>query len=102
MLRIPCPYCGVRDHAEFDYGGDATVAWPALEASAEAWVEALYIRDDPKGPHRELWRHARGCRSWLIVERDTVTHEIFSARLAHPGLAAEMSAHSELEARADD
>ena len=24
MLRINCPYCGVRDHEEFSYFGDAT------------------------------------------------------------------------------
>ena len=99
MLRIPCPYCGLRDHAEFDYCGDATIGWPALDAPAEAWTEALYFRDDPKGPHRELWRHARGCRMWLIVERDTVTHEITAARPAHPGLADEISALTGAEAQ---
>lgn len=96
MLRIPCPYCGVRDHAEFDYAGDATVVYPPMaapegvdeDAHRQAWYEAVYLRDDPKGPHRELWRHSRGCRCWIIVERDTVTHEITSARLAHPGFAA--------------
>ena len=101
MLRIPCPFCGLRDHSEFDYAGDANVAYPALgvdvidAASPEQaraahraeWSEAVYLRDDPKGRHRELWRHTRGCRSWLVVERDTVTHEIISARLAHPGYA---------------
>ncbi|MBX2854182.1 MAG: sarcosine oxidase subunit delta [Rhodobacteraceae bacterium] len=96
-MRIPCPYCGPRDHAEFDYGGDATVVWPALDDTTEAWVEALYFRDDPKGPHRELWRHARGCRLWLIVERDTVTHEISAAHPAHPGMADEVTAQSQAE-----
>lgn len=91
MLRIPCPFCGLRDHSEFDYAGDATVTHPPLEAGAEAWFEAVYLRGDPKGPHREYWRHARGCGAWLIVERDTLTHEITGAALAHPGDAAALS-----------
>ena len=87
MLRIPCPFCGPRDHAEFDYEGDATVDWPALDASEDAWFEAVFLREDPRGPHREFWRHGQGCGAWLVVERDTATHEIFGARLAHPGWA---------------
>lgn len=90
MLRIPCPYCGLRDQSEFDYGGDATVAYPSLEASEQEWFDAVYLRDDPKGPHSEYWRHARGCRMWLIVERNTVTLEITGARPAKAALADEM------------
>ena len=29
MLRIECPYCGLRDHEELSYFGDATKAYPA-------------------------------------------------------------------------
>ena len=29
MLRIPCPYCGVRDEPEFFFGGPAHVTRPA-------------------------------------------------------------------------
>lgn len=94
MMRIPCPFCGPRDHAEFDYGGDATVNYPALDASEKEWFEAVYIREDPKGPHAELWRHARGCRMWLVVERDTLTHRISGARPAHPGHARALGAES--------
>ncbi|MEO1120267.1 MAG: sarcosine oxidase subunit delta [Pseudomonadota bacterium] len=97
MLRIPCPYCGVRDQSEFDYGGDATVNYPALDASEQEWVEAVYLRDDPKGPHTELWRHARGCRMWIIVERNTVTHEITGARPANPAHAEVLKRDFELE-----
>ena len=28
------------------------------------------------GNHRELWFHEQGDRSWLVVTRHTVTHEI--------------------------
>jgi heterotetrameric sarcosine oxidase delta subunit len=76
MLRITCPFCGERDHSEFTYGGDATVVYPDLSAPLEAWIEAVYVRTNPKGSHRERWQHSDGCRLWLIVERDTMTHEI--------------------------
>ena len=92
MLRIPCPFCGLRDHAEFTYEGDATVTYPALDGSEEAWFAAVFLRDNPRGPHREYWRHLHGCGAFLVVERDTVTHAIGEARLAHPGMAATVRA----------
>jgi heterotetrameric sarcosine oxidase delta subunit len=75
-MRIPCPFCGERDHSEFTYGGDATIVYPDLSASAAEWFEAVYLRDNPKGAHRERWHHVEGCRLWLVIERDTSTHEI--------------------------
>ena len=48
----------------------------------------VYLRDNPAGPHRELWYHAGGCRAWLIVGRDTRTHAISGAEPARAiGLA---------------
>ncbi|HTZ77621.1 MAG TPA: sarcosine oxidase subunit delta [Stellaceae bacterium] len=82
-MRIPCPFCGARDLSEFTYLGDADVVRPdptAPEAEAR-FFEAVYLRDNPAGPHDELWYHASGCRSWLRVTRNTVTHEILGASL---------------------
>ena len=88
MLRIPCPFCGERDHHEFAYGGDASVARPALdERSTEAWYRYVFVRDNPKGPHYEFWQHVGGCRAWLVVERDTFTHAVRGARLAREATA---------------
>ena len=88
MIRIPCPFCGVRDHTEFSYEGDATVEYPALDASEDEWFEAVFLRDNPRGPHREYWRHLGGCGSFIEVARDTMTHEITEVTLAHPGMRA--------------
>jgi heterotetrameric sarcosine oxidase delta subunit len=88
MLRIQCPFCGERDHSEFTYGGDATIAYPPLDAPMEAWIDAVYVRANPKGPHRERWHHSDGCRLWLVVERDTLTHEIRSVMPARAAIAA--------------
>ena len=77
MLRIACPYCGERDYVEFVYGGDAMRRFPDLgDADIDRWMEAVFIRDNPKGEHREFWQHQHGCRQWLYVVRDTVTHGI--------------------------
>ena len=76
MLLISCPHCGPRDQTEFAYGGDASVERPAVEASLEAWVAYVYLRDNPAGLHEEYWQHVAGCRRWFRIRRDTVTHEI--------------------------
>jgi len=82
MLRIDCPFCGERDHDEFTYGGDATVERPALDdRDPERWHDYVFLRRNPKGPHREFWQHVLGCRAWLIVERDTATHEILGVAM---------------------
>lgn len=83
-MRIPCPVCGLRSVGEFGYGGDAGVARPDLEAPAADWQMAVYDRGNPRGAHREYWQHIGGCRAWLLVERDTLTHAIAGASLVGP------------------
>jgi len=85
-MRIKCPYCGERDAQEFSYRGAAGLQRPDPdgESAQEAFVAYVYLRDNPAGPLAELWYHRAGCRSWLVVERDTRTHAIASATLAAP------------------
>ena len=87
MIRIPCPFCGERDHSEFTYGGDGTVVYPPLDAPAAEWLQAVFERDNPRGLQTETWHHVHGCRLWLVVERDNVTHRIHAVRPAHEGVA---------------
>jgi sarcosine oxidase subunit delta len=81
-MRIPCPYCGPRDAAEFSYFGDGTLRRPEpsgdAASDAAAMFDYVYPRANPAGRHRDLWYHGFGCRSWLVVTRDTNSHEIFS------------------------
>lgn len=83
-MRITCPYCGERGLDEFVYAGDANVSRPEPETfdARARFVAYAYERANPAGPHRELWHHAAGCHSWLVVERDTRTHEVFSVEPA--------------------
>lgn len=80
MLIIPCPFCGPRSEYEFSFGGEpATRPIPASEVSDQQWGDYLYARTNPKGRNRELWCHGGGCGQWFLMERDTVTHEIYAA-----------------------
>lgn len=84
-MIINHPILGPRDAAEFVYKGDAALInrpdWQAADA-LDQFIEYGYLRDNPAGTHRELWFHEQGDRSWLVVTRDTVTHEITNVELA--------------------
>ena len=77
-MLSPCPHCGPRSVAEFTFERPLEAVTPQ-EASTETLVHALFTRDNPKGPSRELWRHAYGCRSWVVLTRDTFSHVITDA-----------------------
>lgn len=84
-MIINHPLLGPRDAAEFVYLGDASlINRPdgGQDGAAEAFYEYQYLRDNPAGLHEELWFHEQGDRSWLVVTRDTTTHEITQVRLA--------------------
>lgn len=84
-MRIQCPFCGERDLGEFRYLGDASFARPNSQdpQAQQRFFEAVYLRDNPAGPHEELWYHVFGCRAWLRVTRNTLSHEILAVRFAN-------------------
>ena len=85
MLLLECPWCGERAQSEFSYGGDATLERPAdpQAVSLREWVDYVYLRENPRGPHLEWWHHTSGCRRWFKVKRNTWTHEVSGS--APPG-----------------
>ena len=78
-MRLACPFCGSRDVQEFVYRGSAEAI--AADLAADQFA-SVYLRDNPAGTIDEHWYHAQGCRTWLIVTRDTRTHAIAAVRLA--------------------
>ena len=80
-MRVPCPMCGLRDHGEFVYRGDAGLVRPDPDqpGPAAAFHAFVHLRANPAGWHKEHWYHEGGCRSWIVVERNTITHEIRGA-----------------------
>lgn len=89
-MLIPHPLLGPRDAQEFVYFGPAAlidrpdIAFPLSDTGAalDAFHVYLHERENPAGLHRELWFHEQGDRSWLVVTRDTRTHDIVRAELA--------------------
>lgn len=84
-MIINHPLLGPRDAQEFTYLGDAAMIdrpdWQAPDA-LQQFIDYGYLRDNPAGAHRELWFHEQGDRSWLVVTRDTTTHEITHVEIA--------------------
>ncbi len=78
MHLIPCPWCGPREESEFACGGEAHISRPPDPdgLSDAAWADYVFMRTNPKGPHRERWVHVHGCRRWFNVVRDTLSHRI--------------------------
>lgn len=72
-LLVPCPNCGPRPHTEFAYGGEER---PHLATDAESDFARVLLPENVAGTQRERWFHARGCRIWLTLTRDTRTDRI--------------------------
>lgn len=76
MFLIQCPYCGDCDASEFSYHGDASQTMPELNGQFDDWFDYTYLRTNPRGLHTGYWQHVHGCRQWIRVERDTLSHEV--------------------------
>ena len=84
-MIINHPLLGPRDSQEFVYLGDAALMNRPdgmADGALAAFIDFAYLRDNPAGLHRELWYHEQGDRSWLVVTRNTVTHEITQVEMA--------------------
>ncbi len=83
MMQIHCPHCGSRAQGEFIF--ERTVdSVVTLEATPDDAMTALFTRHNPRGLDNEIWRHTFGCRAWMVVTRNRVTHEITATRAAGP------------------
>jgi heterotetrameric sarcosine oxidase delta subunit len=81
-LRLNCPLCGARDRREFYYyGTEDYLDRPSPDAPPADWDSYLHLRDNPAGLTKDLWYHETGCAQWLLVTRNTITHEILKTEL---------------------
>jgi heterotetrameric sarcosine oxidase delta subunit len=76
---INCPHCGRRTTDEFYIKGDASKVRPTSfgDGTMDQWHDYVHIRDNVRGRIAEYWHHTGGCRQWLVVERDSMTHEVY-------------------------
>lgn len=75
MFQIECPNCGKRNVSEFRFGGQVLSRPKNLENQA-AWMEYVYLRDNPAGVQSEWWYHRMGCQHWFVLERDTRSNQV--------------------------
>ncbi len=77
-MLIKCPHCGTRPVEEFTFLGDAKPVRPQSNdpAAMDQWFDYVYLRENPRGAFDEYAHHSGGCRAWLVVSRNTGTHEI--------------------------
>ncbi len=74
MIRIPCPYCGLRESDEFSSYGIPSRRPAAAERPQ--WRRYLYEMDNESGWVVERWFHVSGCRRFFEVQRHTATNEV--------------------------
>jgi heterotetrameric sarcosine oxidase delta subunit len=80
MILLPCPYCGLRNAAEFRYVGEVSERPDPNETGVEEWRSYLYARNNQAGWTTETWYHSAGCRQHFVVERHTMTNELRASR----------------------
>ncbi len=81
-MRISCPYCGERDHAEFTYLRRRRAPprpGPATRGTTRRRSSTTSTCATTRRAHREFGTTG-GCRAWLVVERDVTTHAISGRR----------------------
>ncbi len=79
MQLFPCPFCGERDEREFHFVGEAGKRRPDTKTlvTDKLWAGYLHVRQNPKGPSREVWRHLT-CNELFVMERDTLSMEVLA------------------------
>lgn len=82
MFQIPCPHCGDRNVSEFRHWGEQADRPDPSSATPAEWRGYLYGRRNLAGWTTETWYHRAGCRTFVTVERHTVSNEV------RPSLAA--------------
>lgn len=78
MTQLVCPFCGARELDEFEFRKTA----PSVDGSP---FERVYMRVAQLDLSIEHWQHIRGCRAWLVVERNPSTDAIHRVRLPEGG-----------------
>jgi len=92
---IDCPHCGRRTSDEFYIRGDASKQRPGVigDETLDQWHDYVNIRDNVRGRTAEHWHHTGGCRQWLVVERDTLSHEVYAVTPASTWKPGKVTGH---------
>jgi len=87
-MLLSCPWCGPRELEEFRFRCVATQARDATGRGTPSSYAAVYERTNAPDSSTEYWQHDRGCRAWLVVQRNPSTAQVLAVRLLETGEAA--------------
>ena len=90
---LTCPHCGVREVADFAFGGEVSTR-PRETPSLRELSQYNYFRRNVAGVQREWWYHRSGCRTWFQAERDTRTNHVLRVGLPGVDLPGELGGAS--------
>ena len=96
-MIIKHPHLGPRDACEFVYKGDAELVFRPERVEPvdyDSFHDYLYLRQNPAGVHKELWYQEYGDRSWLVVTRNTQTHEILKVEFVSEYMSGQKNRES--------
>ena len=80
MHSIVCPRCGRRPLDEYIVRRRTARVPDWITDPDERDFDEVWVFENPDGPTTERWFHARGCRRWLTVQRDTSTDTVLEVR----------------------
>lgn len=79
MQLFDCPWCGPRAHIEFTYirnSQSVSTRSDGKVTDIRDELDRIYLRSNHVGTHQEIWQHSAGCRGWLSITRNNLTHEV--------------------------
>lgn len=71
MKFYPCPFCGSRPQAEFQFR-------KTVDPKAATDFESTYLRHHDLKVSVEHWQHLSGCGAWLTLERNPSTGDLIA------------------------
>ena len=86
-MLLRCPWCGPRELEEFRFRSVLTGerAGPGESVTTgdhpSAAYARVYERANVPDSSVEYWQHDRGCRAWLVVQRNPSTAEVLDVQL---------------------
>lgn len=74
MKSYPCPFCGPRPQAEFQFRR-------TVDRDADTDFARTYLRSHDLNGSVEHWQHLSGCGAWLTIERNPSTGDVIAIDL---------------------